>query len=73
MHMWSGVAHVHVVRRLSWLIQRAVRSDTEHATPDARHGTVAGAASCTPLSCPITLQTIPDPPDPPTPTWRCEE
>eukprot|EP00966_Prymnesium_polylepis_P285099 6586274-Prymnesium_polylepis.1 len=54
---------------------RAVRSDTEHATCDAGHETVAGAASFIHLSCPITRQTIPDPPraDRPTPTRRCEE
>eukprot|EP00966_Prymnesium_polylepis_P094979 2199272-Prymnesium_polylepis.1 len=49
---------------------RAVRSDTEHASCDARHETAAGAAPCIRLSCPITRQTIPDPPDTPTPTWR---
>ena len=63
----------HAVRRLSWLFQRAVRSDTEHAKRDSRHETIAVAASCIALSCPITQQTIPDPPDPPTPTRRCEE
>eukprot|EP00966_Prymnesium_polylepis_P308071 7119204-Prymnesium_polylepis.1 len=63
----------HAIRPISWPLQRAVRSDTEHATRDARHETAAGAASCIPLSCPITRQTIPDPPNLPYPTRRCEE
>ena len=63
----------HAVQRLSCLSQRAVRSDTEHEKRDARHETIALAGSCIALSCPITQQTIPHPPDPPTPTRRCEE
>eukprot|EP00966_Prymnesium_polylepis_P234798 5430782-Prymnesium_polylepis.1 len=42
-------------------LQRAVRSDTEHATCDARHKADAGAASFMHLRRPITRQTIPDP------------
>jgi hypothetical protein len=68
MHM-----HAHAVRRLSWPLQRAVRSDTEQATCDAGHETDAGAASCIHLSRPVTRQTITDPPDLPYPTRRCEE
>ena len=63
----------HAIRRLSWLTQRAVRTDTEQTTCDARHETAAGAASFVHLSCPITQQTISDQPDQPTPTRRCEE
>eukprot|EP00966_Prymnesium_polylepis_P202711 4696335-Prymnesium_polylepis.1 len=59
----------HAVRRIYWLSQRAVRNDTEHATRDARHETVAGAApSFIPLNRPITRQTLPDPPNLPYPT-----
>eukprot|EP00966_Prymnesium_polylepis_P043054 1000195-Prymnesium_polylepis.1 len=64
------VKATHAVRRISWPLQRA---DTEHATRDARHETVAGAASCVPLSCPIMRQTITDPPNLPYPTRPCEE
>eukprot|EP00966_Prymnesium_polylepis_P287709 6645539-Prymnesium_polylepis.1 len=55
------------------VLSRSLRefNTLEHATRDARHETVAGAASCTPLSCPITQQTIPDPPNLPYPTSRC--
>eukprot|EP00966_Prymnesium_polylepis_P064794 1502897-Prymnesium_polylepis.1 len=53
----------HAVRPTSWPSQRAVRSDTEHATCDPGHETVAGAASCIHLSRPITRQTIPGPPN----------
>ena len=67
------VKATHAVRPISWLIQRAVRSDTQHATRDARHETDAGAASCIPLSRPDMRQTIPDPPNLPYPTRRCEE
>ena len=67
------VKATHAVRRLSWLIQRAVRSDTQHATRDARHETDAGAASFIPLSRPDMRQTIQDPPYLPYPTRRCEE
>eukprot|EP00966_Prymnesium_polylepis_P099274 2299223-Prymnesium_polylepis.1 len=56
------------VRRISWLSQRAVRSDTEHATRNAGYATAAIAAPCIHLSCPRTRQTIQNPPDPPTPT-----
>ena len=67
------VKATHAVRPISWLIQRAVRSDTQHATRDARHETDAGAASFTPLSRPDMRQTLPDPPNLPYPTRRCEE
>ena len=40
---------------------------------DAGHETDAGAASCIYLSRPVTQQTIPDPPNLPYPTRRCEE
>ena len=63
----------HAVQRLSCLSQRAVRSDTEHEKRDARHETIAVAGSCIALSCPITRQTNPDPPNLPYPTRRCEE
>ena len=63
----------HAVRRISCLFQRAVHSDTEHATCDARHETDAGAASSIPLSRPDMRQTIQDPPNLPYPTRRCEE
>ena len=43
------------------------------ATRDARHETDAGAASCISLSRPDMRQTIPDPPNLPYPTRRCEE
>ena len=58
----------HAVRRISWISQRAVRSDTEQATYDARHETDAGAASFIPLSRPEMRQTIIDPPNLPYPT-----
>ena len=61
------------VQRLSCLSQRAVRSDTEHAKRDARHETIAVAGPCIILSRPITRQTLPDPPNLPYPTRRCEE
>ena len=67
------VKPTHAVRPISWLIQRAVRSDTQHATRDARHETDAGAASFIPLSRPDIRQTLPDPPNLPYPTRRCEE
>ena len=67
------VKATHAVRPISWLIQRAVRSDTQHATRDARHETDAGAASFIPLSRPDMRQTLPDPPNLPYPTRRCEE
>ena len=67
------VKATHAVQRLSCLSQRAVRSDTEHAKRDARHKTVAVAGSCIHLSRSVTQQTIPDPPDLPYPTRRCEE
>ena len=67
------VKATHAVQRLSWLSERAVRSDTEHEKRDARHKTIAVAGSCIALSCTDTRQTNPDPPDPPTPTRRCEE
>ena len=67
------VKATHAVRRISWPLQRTVRSDTEHATCDARHKTDAGAASFMHLSRPITRQTIPDPSNLPYPTRRCEE
>ena len=50
-----------------------MRSDTQHATRDARHETDAGAAAFTPLSRPDMRQTLPDPPNLPYPTRRCEE
>ena len=71
--MHITVKATHAVRRISWLFQRAVRSDTEHAKRDARHETMAVAGSCIAPSCPNTRPTIPHPPDPPTPTRRCEE
>eukprot|EP00966_Prymnesium_polylepis_P217968 5044087-Prymnesium_polylepis.2 len=52
---------------------RAVRSNTEQATCDTGHETDAGAASCIRLSHPVRQQTIPDPPNLPYPTRRCEE
>eukprot|EP00966_Prymnesium_polylepis_P222943 5157163-Prymnesium_polylepis.1 len=64
------VKGTHAVRQISSPLQRAVRSDTEHGTRDARHEKVAGAASCIPLSSPITWQTLPDPPNLPYPTRR---
>ena len=67
------VKATHAVRPISWLIQRAVRSDTQHATRDARHETDAGAASFIPLSRPDMRQTLPDPSNLPHPTRRCEE
>ena len=63
----------HAVRRISWVSQRAVRSDTEQATSDARHKTDVGAASSIPVSRPDMRQTIPDPPNLPYPTRQCEE
>eukprot|EP00966_Prymnesium_polylepis_P140768 3250994-Prymnesium_polylepis.1 len=42
-------------------------------TRDVRHETVAGAASCIPLNRPSTRQTLPDPPNLPYLTRRCEE
>eukprot|EP00966_Prymnesium_polylepis_P212581 4923891-Prymnesium_polylepis.1 len=58
------VIGTHAVRRISSPLQRAVRSDTEHATCDSRHKTAARAASFMHLSRPVTQQTIPDPPKP---------
>ena len=67
------VKATHAVRRIYWPLQRTVRSDTQHATRDARHETDAGAASFIPLSRPDMRQTLPDPPNIPYPTRRCEE
>ena len=50
-----------------------MRSDTEQATSDARRETDVGAASSIPVSRPDMRQTIPDPPNLPYPTRRCEE
>ena len=73
-HISRGkTARPHAVRRISCLFQRAVHSDTEHATCDARHETDARAASSIPLSRPDMRQTIQDPPYLPYPTRRCEE
>eukprot|EP00966_Prymnesium_polylepis_P153651 3547951-Prymnesium_polylepis.1 len=59
------VKATHAARPISWLIQ--VRSDTQHATRDARNETDAGAASCIPLSRPDVRKTLPDPPNLPEP------
>eukprot|EP00966_Prymnesium_polylepis_P065863 1528187-Prymnesium_polylepis.2 len=39
------VKATHANRPLSWLSQRAVRSDTEHVTCDVRYETAAGRSS----------------------------